>query len=163
MIPTSTPIRSTKRPFGQTLQTSDDIWAAAKAGRVESRPSPPRPDNTEGLSARLRAQALVSGKGGDSIAIVGGDGCPRQPLALPGDPIDLGEVLRRQRPPRGALVLLDLLRRGSAGDDAGDRAVAQQPAKRQLEHGAAPARGECLEFADDAPVALADELLGVAW
>src|SRR5262249_5662932 len=84
-------------------------------------------------------------------------------LLLQGDPIDLGQVLRRQRPPRGAHVLLDLLRRGGTGDDAGDRALAQQPPKRQLEHGVSPARGECLEFADDAPVALVDELLGVAW
>src|SRR5262249_10789779 len=50
-------------------------------------------------------------------------------LLLQGDPIDLGQVLRRQRPPRGAHVLLDLLRRGGTGDDAGDRALAQQPPK----------------------------------
>src|SRR5215510_8504989 len=84
MIPTLTPMRSTKRPFGRTLQTSDDIWVAAKAGRVESRPSPYRVIRS--ISTKCSA---------DSVHPV--------------------------------------------------------------------ARGDCLEFADDAPVALVDELLGVAW
>src|SRR5262249_36288640 len=92
MTPTSTPMRSTKRLFGQTLQTLEDIWAAAKAGRVELRPSPSRAR----LRARPRTRALASGEGTqESIAVVGGDGCSRQYLVLQGDPIDLGQVLRR--------------------------------------------------------------------
>jgi len=82
---------------------------------------------------------------------------------LTGDPTDLGQVLRRQRRSGGAHILLDLLRRGGAGDNAGDHAIAQQPTERQLEDGVIPACGECLEFADDAPIALVDELLRVAW
>src|SRR5258707_15691516 len=78
------------------------------------------------------------------------------------DPVDLGQVLRRQRPAGCAHILLHLLRRRGAGDDAGHDAVAQEPTERQLEQRVTAPFGECLELADDAPVALAGEGLRVA-
>src|SRR6476659_1208817 len=77
------------------------------------------------------------------------------------DPVEFGQLLLRRRPVRGADVLLDLLRRGGPGDDARHHGIAQQPAEREFEHGAAATGGKCFERADDAPVALADELLRV--
>src|ERR1700747_811974 len=104
MIPTSTPIRSTKRPSGQTLQTSDDIWAAAKVSRVELRPLLSRPAASVPAPAHKREREGTR----EPIAVVGGDGCSRRHFLLPGDPIDLSQVLRRQRPPHGAHILLHL-------------------------------------------------------
>src|SRR5262249_61938472 len=82
-------------------------------------------------------------------------------LVLCCDPVDLGQVFWRERPTGGAHILLDLLRRGGAGDDARDHAVTQQPIQRQLEERMAAPCGECLELADDTPVAFAGEALRV--
>src|SRR4249920_1320567 len=75
------------------------------------------------------------------------------------DPVKLRQVLRRGRPVRRPDILLDLVRRGGAGDDARDHGIAQQPAEGEFEHGAMATRGKCFELADDPPVPLADELL----
>src|SRR5215469_630695 len=137
MIPTSIPIRSTKRPSGQTLQTSDGIWAAAKASRVELRPLRSRPAAS---APALAPSARKRGGTREPIAVVGGDGCSRRHLPY--------RVIRS-------------ISAKSSADSV--HPVAQQPTERQLEHGVIPACGEGLEFADDAPVALAEELLRVAW
>src|SRR5260370_31196659 len=78
------------------------------------------------------------------------------------DPVDLGQVLRRQRPAGRAHILFHLLCRRGAGDDAGHDAVAQEPTECQLEQRVTAPFGKCLKLADDAPVALAGEALRVA-
>src|SRR5262249_49063523 len=65
MIPTSIPIRSTKRLSGQTLRTSDDIWAAAKVGRVELRQDqrlqyPPSHTSAKGRGGENPSPSLVA-------------------------------------------------------------------------------------------------------
>src|SRR6187399_2273847 len=77
------------------------------------------------------------------------------------DPVELRQVLRRRRPVCGPDILLDLLRRGGAGDDARDHGIAQQPAEGELEHRTAVPQGKGFELAHDAPVALVDEVLRV--
>src|SRR5215468_4382401 len=143
MIPTSIPIGSTRRPFGQTLKMSDDIWAAAKASGVEWRRSPPRPT---ALSARLCAQALASGN------------------------ILSYSVIRSISARSSADSVHPAARTfcsTCSGVVAPAMTLATTPSRsNQLNassSGVTAACDECLEFTDDAPIALVDEFLGVAW
>src|SRR5262245_20025582 len=78
------------------------------------------------------------------------------------DPIHLGQFLTRERPSDGAGVHGDLLRCAGAGNDARHRRLRQQPREGKLHQAAAARAAECFQRADDAPVALADETLGMA-
>ena len=79
-----------------------------------------------------------------------------------GDPVDLGELLRRQTPLRRLDVLLDLLRGGCSGDHACNNAITQEPAECELEQAMTPARGEDGKVLNNAPVTRIDDLAGVA-
>src|SRR5512144_1309562 len=110
---------------------------------------------TRSTSPRFEPTSRTS----ESISVAARSSSTELPTLPRRDPVEFGQLLLRRRPVHGADVLLDLLRRGGPGDDARHNGIAQQPAEREFEHGAAATGGKCFERADDAPVALADELL----
>src|SRR6185437_4094831 len=77
--------------------------------------------------------------------------------ALLGDLVDLGDLVRRQRPVGGLGVGLDLLGLGGSGYHARHLGPRQEPGKRKFEKSMAPAFAELRELVDDVVIGVAQE------
>ena len=81
-------------------------------------------------------------------------------LITGGQPVDLLHILGVSRQLSRADILLDLLRLGRAGDDAGHRRAPRQPAKGELQQIMAALGREPLEPLDERPVLVGQVALG---
>ncbi len=83
-----------------------------------------------------------------------------RPRVLRGDAVDLGELVRRQRPVGRLHIGGDLLGPGRTGNDAGDDRLGREPGEGELDQRPAARLAEVGQRLDLRPVRLAEDLAG---